>query len=376
MHLGFDKLPPLLQGAFLLTVSSERAVINTKPARSAKTNKLSQPQVPSQSDNAVSPLPQAVAVPSTRPGPCDQVRLEEAILRYQNAIKIGHDSSVNAAYDTICGIYSPLSFVRIWFKKYRYLYDTREDFIQDYLRVFCTALAAWKPRDKRRESRYGGTGEFKNYFWGALNHNYINMVKSDASGKRNLSIKCPICEAWCNPLSSHLRTAHADLLWDQMEEFGMAVESLDSCPFCKSHKIPRTVPCSHQESGSCKSCLKAAGQIALRKHLLSMHSTYLFERFHELYPSHVTLSPKPTTVYLTTDSDDSLNLYDMISEDGRVGQLLNYSLTLVQQTILTRIFNGASSVSYDADMYNCTPEEFEAEMDNLRTNMTLCGLEG
>jgi hypothetical protein len=107
-----------------------------------------------------------------------------------------------------------------------------------------------------------------------------------------------------------------------------------------------------------------------------MHSTYLFERFHDLYPTHVTLSPKPATVNVQSQDESDLNLYDVISEDSRLEELLRHSLSPIQKVMLTRVFNGANLISYDADVYNCTPEEFEAELDGLRTTMTLCGLEG
>ncbi len=314
----------------------------------------------------------------------EQIRLEDAIIRYQLALKSSRNNDIDEAYKEVCRIYPPLSFVKIWFKKYRHLYDTREDFVQDYLRIFCSALANWQPRHLRRTNRYNGSGEFKNFFWSSLSHHYINQVKAEAAGKRTLAARCPICDVWCNshPLSTHLRKCHQDLMWDQMGLFGYPVDTLVSCPFCKSHKVPRQVACSCEVpvSGSqCEICLRQAQQVSIRKHLLSMHSTYLFERFRELYPQHATLSPKPSAVYITDDKneEDEVNIYDIIPDDSNsINKLLSFSLTDIQQKILYRVFNGAPQVVYEPELYNCSEGEFDKELEELKNIMSLCGLEG
>ena len=306
-------------------------------------------------------------VAARRANPVDQNHLESAILAYQHALSTGNSAEIADAYNAVSRIYPPLNFVNKWYRKYRHLYDTREDFIQEYLIKFCEVLAKWKPRDIRPQSKFGGSGNFMNYYWSALQKHYSNLVKRAAAGRRNTSCMCPICETWCISLSTHLRKSHEELLWDQMDAFGMPVEMLTRCPFCTSHKVPRTAPCSHQPRGACDDCLQTYGNQKLREHLLSAHSGLLFERFRDIYPNHITLSSRPASVYMfDDDGDDDFNLYDVVPDTGHLQSLLASTLTPVQKSILQRvIFQRATQVSYDADLYNCSPEEFAIEFENL-----------
>lgn len=308
----------------------------------------------------------------------NQGKLEKAILLYQSALETSVPSRIDEAYREVCNIYPPLNFAKVWFQKYRHLYDSRDDFVQDYLCKFCEVLSAWKPRDTRPESRYGGSGEFKNYFWGSLHNYFTNMVKRQAAGRRNIASRCPICDIWCQAISTHLLKKHTELLWEQMEIIGMPIKGMTACPFCKSHKIPKSAPCEHQKGTTCASCLQAAAEASLQKHLLSMHSPLLFERFREIYPSHNTMSSKPSSVYFGDDSGekDEVNLYDITPDTGRIDALFASSLSPIQKKIIEKILiQRAREVHYDSDVYNCSLEEFDSELEDLRTKMLLCGLE-
>jgi len=309
-----------------------------------------------------------------------QISLEDAILAYQAALETGEIKLIDKAYEKVCNIYPPLNFIRVWFKKGRYLYDTREDFVQDYHRIFCTSLAKWKPRHLRKESRYGGTGAFKNFFWSALRHEYSNLVKKTCSGKRSLSSTCPICQAWCNPLSTHLLQKHPELLWDQLESYGLYIEDMETCPFCKSHRIPKTNnQCEHPKAvteNCCAECLLSAQKAALRRHIHLLHSTYLFERFQELYPDHVTYSSKPLSVNQNNDtSEEEFNIYDVTQDEStNLTSLLESELSEIQRKMIERVFNGAKQISYSSAVYNCTQDEFQKELDHLKSIMSMHGL--
>jgi hypothetical protein len=160
-----------------------------------------------------------------------QENIEQAILDYQNALRVKNQISINRAYKKVCSLYSPHSHMQEWYGQYHYLYDSFEDFSQDYIRIFCNVLSNWKPRNARKKSRYDGSGEFKNYFIGALQHNFINLVKADNAGKRNPSQKCPICDKWVNPLSTHILNHHKDLLWDHLENSNIDLNTLKCCQF-------------------------------------------------------------------------------------------------------------------------------------------------
>jgi len=237
-----------------------------------------------------------------------QERLEGAILKYQKILATGNVRMIDNAYKNVCRLYPPLMHLQEWYQQYHYLYDSQEDFQQDYIRIFCNVLSAWKPRGVRKQSRYDGTGEFKNYFIGALQHNYINLVKADNAGKRNPSCRCPICDKWVNPLSTHLRTHHVNLLWEQLSINGFDIEKIKNCPYCKSHKLPRTYECLSVEgeicngtNEGCENCREASVNKAIKKHMLSKHSSLLFQRFNEIHPNYQTVSPRAMSVYTTED---------------------------------------------------------------------------
>jgi hypothetical protein len=172
-----------------------------------------------------------------------QENLEKAILKYQDSLLTDNKWAIDKSYKDICKIYPPYLHMQEWWNQYHYLYDSHEDFASDYIKIFCNVLSNWKPRSTRKQSRYGGSGEFKNYFIGALQHNYINLVKADNAGKRNPSQKCPVCEKWVNPLSTHILHCHADILWKHLKNTGYVLEEIERCPFCKSHKMPRNYEC-------------------------------------------------------------------------------------------------------------------------------------
>ena len=167
-------------------------------------------------------------------------------------------------------------------------------------------------------------------------------------------------------------------MWEQLEIHGIEVDKLDNCPFCKSHRTPRKMSCEHQDENACEPCAKSICNQALRNHLLNKHSTLLFERFRALYPSHTTLPSKPVSVHSEGrgDEEEDVNLYDTMPDTPGVESLLACDLSPVQRLIIERVLNGATNVRYDASLYKCSQDEFEREMDSLKSKMALCGLEG
>lgn len=292
----------------------------------------------------------------------EQSKIEEAIMEYQQALAANDNSGKSRLYQKICELYPVMNFMNVWMKKYEFLYDTKEDFEQDYLRIFCTSLAGWKPRHLRKESRYGGKGEFKNFFWQSLQNNYTNMVKAEASGKRNITTKCPICEDWCASLSTHLIRLHADILWDSLESLGYDIKTLTHCPFCQSFKNYKI------ETGSGK----------LARHILSMHSSYLFDAFKEIYPEYSTISSKPISVSIyQEEKGESIEIYDKFIQSPNLDDLLAMNLSDTQKIIINKIFNGTakkSGVNYNPLLYNCNVSEFKRELDDLKNKIYICGI--
>lgn len=302
----------------------------------------------------------------------EQLMLEAAIICYQEAIQKNDKQQIDKRYEQICKLYPVMNYIHVWMKRYLYLYDSSEDFAQDYLRIFCTSLVNWKPKHLRKESRYNGSGDFKNYFWSSLQNNYINMVKAENSGKRSIASKCPLCDEWCASLSTHLIQQHDEFLWDLMIKSGFIFDDLDKCPFCQSWKISTKLASTID---------KAAIKEKLKRHILSMHSNYLFEHFKEEYPGYITgQSSKPSSIYVSSgcEDDNELNMYDTIGRSGSVEDLYNSGLTETQEQIVFKILNDRGRnlcVVYDPNLYNCKEEEFQLELDDLKQKLFLCGID-
>lgn len=311
----------------------------------------------------------------------DQTRLEEAVIHYQTVLDSGSTRDINAAYQNVCSLYQPLAYIHVWYRKYHHFYDSKEDFVQVYLFKFLNCLQSWKPKHLRAPSLYDGKGTFANYFWGALDKMYSNRIKEIlGTAKRNIGCLCPICNVWCNVIGTHLRDAHTDLLFEQIEIMGLKLQDYTTCPLCKSHKAPRRTDCIHvdKKMPSCTDCLANTNLIALKKHLIDKHSSLLFERFQERFPDHITLSSRPMSVNTGEDDEgNSHSLYDTIADSNKIDNLLNANLSPVQKQIVeTIILSRALAVEFKEDLYKCTPEEFQEALDDLRTKMVLFGWDG
>lgn len=310
-----------------------------------------------------------------------QISLESSILRYQKSLLTSNKQLIERCYREVCKIYPPLTHMQEWWNQYHYLYDSHEDFESDYIKIFCNVLSNWQPRSKRKASRYNGTGEFKNYFIGALQHNYINLVKADNAGKRNPSQKCPICEKWVNPLSTHILNCHQNIMWDWMEKQKYNFEILDRCPLCKTHKMPRSYVCadncSDKIDGGCPNCIRNKKIEIIKKHLISKHSTILFQRFNELYPNYQTVSPRALSVYMSEDNDSDENCYyDQIQDDNVIDKFMMLDMSDLECKIVNNALNGPSLLKFDSKLYNCSMDEFNRAVESIKNKMVLVGLEG
>ena len=310
-----------------------------------------------------------------------QENLERAILRYQDSLLSGNKLRIDRCYKEICRFYPPYLHMQEWWSQYHYLYDSHEDFASDYIKIFCNVLSNWKPRNTRKVSRYGGSGEFKNYFIGALQHNYINLVKADNAGKRNPTQKCPICEKWVNPLSTHILHHHADILWKHLLSTGVILEELERCGFCKSHKMPRSYECledcNDKGETACEKCLVSQRTAVIKKHILSKHSSMLFQKFNELYPDYQTVSPRALSIYMQEeDNGEDTCYYDNLKDYNKIDSLLNFNLSAVETKILNNILNGNLKLKFDPKIYECTSIEFYNAVENIKDKMSIVGIEG
>ena len=290
-----------------------------------------------------------------------QNRLEEAVLKYQIVVGTGNVTNIELAYKQIVNLYDPLDYYHAWWDQYKYLFDSQDDFIADYLKVFATVLMGWKPRNQRSISRYEGSGEFKNYFIGSLYHNYINQVKSDQAAKRNVTKQCPICYEWVNPISTHLIIEHSSLLWDYLKETEIDVDSLMNCPFCTNFKIAKGL----SDKVKITELIKA--------HFISKHTSLLFNKFNDLYPEISTIAPKIISSYIE-EGDGELDIYD-ITEDSNslINKILLSNLSELEQNIVEQILNGEINLIYKADKYKCTRDEWDNALENLKETISIHG---
>lgn len=289
-----------------------------------------------------------------------QFLLEESVLKYQEAVNSKCTYAIEDCYKKITSYYNPLDFYSAWYDQYKYLFDSQEDFLADYLRVFATVLLGWKPRNKRKKSRYDGSGEFKNYFIGSLYHNYVNMIKADQAAKRNLTKQCPICDKWVNPISTHLISEHIELLWDFLYEMSIDVDSLNNCPFCSNFKINKNIT-------------KDKITDLIKSHLASKHSGLLFNKFNELYPDISTISPKITSTCIE-DNNDELDIYEVTEDTSSfVPKLFHLDLNPIQKSIIETVLNGETNLIYKNDKYKCTKLEWDEAMESLKEIISIYG---
>lgn len=291
----------------------------------------------------------------------DQEYFESQILAYQDASVNQNYDLANDIYIKICNIYHPERFISVWYRQYKYLYDSSEDFEQDYMRIFIQSLKKWKPREERSESRYNGTGTFKNYFWGSLSHNYINMVKSaQGAAKRNLTTRCPECGDWVNPISTHIIKVHSELLWEKLRKDGIDIDNLISCPFCKNsiYKGKSNTPDIN----------------IVKKHILSKHVYMLFDIFADKYPSVHSGSTKIVSTDAVNDaSDESFTVYDITpAPSSLIDKIISSNLTPVQQLIVENVISKKTcSVKWSKSVYKCTQDEFDEALEGLKDKITL-----
>jgi len=171
-------------------------------------------------------------------------------------------------------------------------------------------------------------------------------------------------------------------LWAQLKINGHNIETLTNCPLCKSHKLPRQYNCLINEgeictgAGDCAECKRVGINNAIRKHMLSKHSTLLFQRFNETYPGYQTVSPRALSIYTNEDEDgDEGCYYDKVEERNNLNNLMSMDLNDIENKILANILNGSTNLKFDAALYNCSIEEFNDAIDGLRDKMSIAGLE-
>ena len=66
---------------------------------------------------------------------------EKKILEYQDSLENNNKTLSNEIFQKICDIYKPEKYIGTWQKQYQYLYDSPEDFKQEYIKLYITGWA-------------------------------------------------------------------------------------------------------------------------------------------------------------------------------------------------------------------------------------------
>ena len=103
----------------------------------------------------------------------------------------------------------------------------------------------------------------------------------------------------------------------------------------------------------------------------------LFQKFNELYPNYQTVSPRALSIYISEENDGEENCYyDHIEDRNKIDHFMKFDMSELESLIINNALNGASSVKFDAKIYNCSLDEFNNALENIKTKMALVGLEG
>jgi len=102
----------------------------------------------------------------------------------------------------------------------------------------------------------------------------------------------------------------------------------------------------------------------------------LFQKFNELYPNYQTISPRAMSVYMSEDDDDENCYYDHVEDKNKIQNLMRFSMSEIEFKIINSALSGTKDIKYDPKVYNCTLNEFQEALENVKDKMALVGLEG
>ena len=102
----------------------------------------------------------------------------------------------------------------------------------------------------------------------------------------------------------------------------------------------------------------------------------LFQIFNDLYPNYQTISPRALSVYMRDDEEEENCVYDQIQDENRVNDFLKLDMNEIETMIVENALSGNSIIKFDAKLYKCTIDEFNNALENIKTKLSLVGLEG
>jgi hypothetical protein len=306
---------------------------------------------------------------------------EDAILRYQYAIKEHDDLLAEKCYNEILKHYNPFDYRNVWWRKYGWLYNfDEEEFDTDYKIKFIQCICKFSPKNNKQN--------INNYFFKACENMYGTIINRRNTNKRNIKQKCPICLKYAQNISSHIKDNHYELAWDNVLSIGMSEKNFkDGCPFC-----PNYLPIKKIQSENIDE---------IKKHLSKFHPGMIFEKFKELFPNFY-IGNDHLSLFSELDSDNE-GFYDIINEKNSIRDSensigLSYFINLekdeIENIIIEYIFDVKvstlnSGINYrklnnwlknkrDSCKYSNTTvskKQYEEAINSLQNKITMSGLD-
>ena len=219
----------------------------------------------------------------------------------ENAIAMYQETGDDLDFAIVRSIYDPGGYSWKWRERYLHLFDSTEDFDSIFEECFVKACRGYADEEARH--RLGievmGNGSFNNYFYGVLTKTFANIMKSKACGSRNPDIRCPICDAIVAPLNLHILRDHDEYSNEIVAAIvGKQSDKQWTCSLCPPYA--RKVKFVEGEE--------------LRRHIVSKHSSAVFERFSRDYPNHSMAMREPAAAGGLIGNEESMSTHDALEQ--------------------------------------------------------------
>lgn len=219
----------------------------------------------------------------------------------ETAIGMYQESGDETDFLIVRAVYEPERHSWRWRERYGHLFETDDDFNSVYEECFVKACRGYADEDARRQSgiEVMGNGSFNNYFWGVLQNNFSNVMKSKSCESRNPGVRCPVCDQMVAPLNTHILRDHTEYADSIVADvIGKQRSKPWNCTLCPTYA--RRVKFTDREE--------------LRKHIVARHGSAVFERFSRDHPNHSMAIREAATSGGLVGREEALSSHDAIEQ--------------------------------------------------------------
>jgi ABC-type Na+ transport system ATPase subunit NatA len=75
------------------------------------------------------------------------------------------------------------------------------------------------------------------------------------------------------------------------------------------------------------------------------------------------------------DEGDENCTYDRVQETNKINDLVNMNLSNIEEKIISNALSAKKKIEFNAQVYQCTADEFNNALNSLKNKMSLLGLE-